>query len=122
MKVHEIISEGQNRKPLRKSIKQSMSNLTTYDQLDNNNKPYLAYRFGVALAPSPDGPDMAKLGSIASNFTIADYTDAETKIRRGAEKRMGIKPSRTTGKGSKELDSTNVKSPVATPKRDINGK
>lgn len=117
MKVHEIIAEGKDRKPLRKSIKQSMSNLTTYDELDNNNKPYLAYRFGVALAPSPDGPEMHKLGSIASNFTMADYTDAETEIRRGAERRMGIKPSRSTGKGSKELDSTNKVSPVAKPKR-----
>lgn len=114
------LSEGKHRKSLRKSIKQSMSNLSRYDTLDNNNQPYLAYRFGVALAGSPDG-DMDKRGPLGSAFTMADYTEADTEIRRGAEKVMGVKQSSSTGKGSKELDIVNTTSPVAKPKKNKYG-
>ncbi len=122
MRAKEFIPEGKDRKPLRKSVSQSMSNLTSYDQLDNNNNPYLAYRFGIALAGSPT-EDMPKKGPIGSDFVMADYTDADTKIRKGAEKSMGVQSSRTTGKGSKELSDTiiNKISPVAQPKKNKYG-
>jgi hypothetical protein len=94
-----------------------MSNLTIYDQLDNNNNPYLAYRFGIALAGSPN-EDMDKRGAIGSDFVMADYTDADTEIRLGAEKVMGVKSTKSTGKGSQELDGKiiNKTSVVAQPK------
>ena len=122
MRAKEFIPEGQDRKPLRKSVARSMSNLTVYDQLDNNNNPYLAYRFGIALAGSPGG-DMAKKSAIGSDFVMADYTDADTVIRKGAERVMGVKGSRTTGKGSLELDDTiiNKVSPTAAAKRNRYG-
>ncbi len=122
MRAKEFIPEGQDRKPMRKGVAQSMSNLTSYDQLDNNNNPYLAYRFGIALAGSPT-EDMPKKGPIGSDFVMADYTDAETAIRKGAEKIMGVRSSRTTGKGSQELDGTiiNKVSPTAKPKRNRYG-
>lgn len=117
MRAKEFIPEGKDRKPLRKSISQSMSNLTSYDQLDNNNNPYLAYRFGIALAGSPTD-DMPKKGPIGSDFVMADYTEADTEIRKGAERVMGVTSSRTTGKGSKELAGNviNKTSVVARPK------
>ena len=103
MRAIEFIPEGRERKKLRKGVAQSMSNLTTYDQLDNNNNPYLAYRFGVALAGSPSD-DMDKKSAMGSDFIMADYTDADTAIRKGAERVMGITPTKSTGKGSQELD------------------
>lgn len=123
MRAKEFINETKNRKPLRKGVSQSMSNLTSYDSLDNNNAPYLAYRFGIALAGSPDNDDnMYKNGPIGSNFNMIDYSDGDTEIRKGAEKRMGVKSSRTTGKGSKEVDElVNKVSPVAQPKRNKYG-
>ena len=122
MRAKEFIPEGRDRKELRKSVAQSMSNLTSYDQLDNNNNPYLAYRFGIALAGSP-AEDMPKKGPIGSDFVMADYTDAETEIRKGAERAMGVHGSRTTGKGSKELEGgiINKVSPTAKPKRNRYG-
>jgi len=117
MRAKEFIPEGQDRKELRKGVAQSMSNLTVYDQLDNNNNPYLAYRFGIALAGSPH-EDMDKRGAIGSDFVMADYTDADTKIRLGAERVMGVRSTKSTGKGSEELDDSiiNKVSPTAKPK------
>ena len=122
MRAKEFIPEGRDRKELRKGVAQSMSNLTVYDQLDNNNNPYLAYRFGIALAGSPH-VDMDKRGAIGSDFVMADYTDADTKIRQGAEKVMGVRSTKSTGKGSQELDGTiiNKNSVVSTPKRNRYG-
>ena len=117
MRAKEFIPEGRDRKELRKGVAQSMSNLTIYDQLDNNNNPYLAYRFGIALAGSPN-EDMDKRGAIGSDFVMADYTDADTVIRKGAEKVMGVRSTKSTGKGSQELDGKiiNKTSVVAQPK------
>lgn len=122
MKINEIVTEGKNEKPLRKSVKQSMSSLTKNTSLDNNNHPYLAYRFGIALAGAPDH-DMPANGPLGSNFITADYTDGEREIRKAAEKSMGVASSShdMTGKGSKELDTTNTVSPVAKPKRNKYG-
>jgi hypothetical protein len=122
MRAKEFIPEGKNRKSLRKGVAQSMNNLTTYDQLDNNNNPYLAYRFGIALAGSPN-EDMDKKGAIGSDFVMADYTDADTVIRKGAERVMGISSTTSSGKGSKELDGKiiNKNSVVSTPKRNRYG-
>jgi hypothetical protein len=59
--------------------------------------------------------------SQGSDFTILDYTDAETEIRKGAEKVIGVKSSRSTGKGSEELPTVNATSPVAKPKKNKYG-
>ena len=122
MRAKEFIPEGRDRKELRKGVAQSMSNLTVYDQLDNNNNPYLAYRFGIALAGSPH-VDMDKRGAIGSDFVMADYTDADTEIRLGAERVMGVRSTKSTGKGSEELDDSiiNKVSPTAKPKRNRYG-
>lgn len=114
------VAESATRKSLRKSTKQSMSNLSRYDTLDNNNHPYLAYRFGIALAGSPT-EDMPKSGPLGSSFVMADYSDADAEIRRGAEKVMGVKRSSSTGKGSEELPQTNTVSTVAKPKKNKYG-
>lgn len=122
MRAKEFIPEGRERKELRKGLAQSMSNLTVYDQLDNNNNPYLAYRFGIALAGSPS-EDMDKRGAIGSDFVMADYTDADTEIRKGAERVMGVRSTKSTGKGSLELDGSiiNKVSPTAAAKRNRYG-
>ncbi len=121
MRAKEFIPES--RKSLRKSVKQSMPNLTSSGVLDNNNHPYLAYRFGIALAASPGSDNMAEKGPIGSDFTMVDYTDADEEIRKVASKRMGIKFDRGTGRGSEELSDTiiNKVSPVAAPKKNKYG-
>ena len=112
MRAKEFIEEGKGKGKLRRGFKQASPNAVAYSHLDNNNHPYLAYRFGIALAVSPQ-EDMAAKGPIGSEFTIVDYSDGDEQIRRGAEKILGVKSRTLTGKGSEELDSTETVSPVA---------
>lgn len=109
MRAREFVNE--DRTPLRKALVQASPNITTYGVLDNNNHPYLAYRFGVALAPAPDDRGHSE-GPIGSQFTMIDYTDGDAEIRRAAEKKMGIHSSKGTGRGSLELDTVNTQSPI----------
>lgn len=119
MKINEIVTEA-SRGKVRKSVKQSLSNLSSYPHLDNNNHPYLAYRFGMALAKSPiDMNDQQ--GPIGSEFTTIGYSDADNEIIDHARAEFGIKAKKHSSKGSAELDSVNKASPVAKPKRNKYG-
>ena len=112
MKVNEIIVENAAREKLRKSVSNAMPNLDTWSQLDNNNNPYLAYRFGVALAPAPNNTDMPIKGPLGSDFITIGYSDADDEILQSAAKAMGVSPTSSTKNGSRELDSINKSSPV----------
>lgn len=116
MRAEEFINEGKARSKFRKSTSQSMSNLETWPELDNNNNPYLAYRFGVAMAGAPS-EDMDKKGPVGSSFTTIGYSDAEKEITKAAAKVMGVTPTNLTGDGSKELKSANTVSPVPNRKK-----
>lgn len=119
MRAKEFINEA-HRTELRKGVKHASANLTCYDALDNNASPYKAYRFGVALAGSPDHT-MDRNGPIGSNFSMLDYTDADAEIRKGAEKVMGITSPKGTGKSRELTDVVNAISPVATIKKNKYG-
>lgn len=110
----------QTRELLRKSVKAAIPDMNIYKYLDNNSHPYMSYRFGVALAGSPEN-EMTPRGPIGSNFTIVGYTDADDEIRKGAERNLGIKSSKGTSHKSKEVDDVNKTSPVAKPKRNQYG-
>jgi hypothetical protein len=107
MKITEIISESK----LRKASREALPDLQAYKDLDNNNNPYLAYRFGIALAGSPD-ITMDPEGPIGSEFTTIGYTDADKAIIDGAKRNMGVKSKTKSSKGSKELPWVNTQSPV----------
>ena len=109
MRASEFINESSK---LRKSAKHAIPGMTANQGLDNNNNPYLAYRFGVALAAAPGG-DMDPTNEIGSNFTMVDYTDVGAKMRKHAEKVIGHKSSQKTSNGSHETDTTHKVSPVA---------
>jgi hypothetical protein len=110
MRAHEFITENNRVKKLRKSTEKSIPNMRKYDQLDNSS-PYYAYRFGVALAGSPDS-DMDRSGPIGQKMSTIGYTDADDKITQAAAKVIGVTSTRLTGPGSHELDSANTLSPV----------
>lgn len=120
MKINEIITEDNKRGKIRKSVRHSLSNINSYPYLDNNTHPYVAYRFGVALAKSPDDVK-APLGPIGSEFLTVGYTDADQEIIDHARKEFGIKAKKHSGKGSEELERINKVSPVAKPKRNKYG-
>lgn len=108
MKITEIINEA---KKFRKAFHDASPDTETYRDLDNNNSPYLAYRFGIALAGAPD-EKMDREGPVGGQFTTIGYSDADREILDGAKKLMGIKGSKQSSKGSKELNSTHAISPV----------
>ena len=56
--------------------------------------------------------EMVPHGPIGSDFVVIDYTEEDQKIRQAAEKMMGIKPTKHTGRGSMELAKVNAVSPV----------
>jgi hypothetical protein len=116
----EEIYEAKARGTISKIDKDAIPNLTRYDQL-NNSDSYTSYRFGIALAPSPDFTDMDRKSAIANSFAMVDYTEADAKIRRGAEKTMGVKSNSSTGKGSVETNDVNTVSPTAKLKRNKYG-
>ena len=119
MKINEIISEAARGK-LRKATTQAVSNITSYPYLDNNSHPYVAYRFGVALAKSPNDVD-DKLGPVGSEFTTIGYSDADNEIINHARKEFGLATHTHSTKGSEEIDKINSISPVAKPKKNKYG-
>jgi hypothetical protein len=78
-----------------------------------NGSPYLAYRFGLAMAGAPDYPTAAA-GAIAGDPLLASYTDAELEIINAAAKMVGAgKVKKLSSNRSEELSNTNTVSPVA---------
>lgn len=116
MKITEIISESE----VKKSTTNSLSNFQSYPHLDNNANPYLAYRFGIELAGSPD-VDADKQAGTGSEFVTVGYSDADEEIINHAAKKFGLKRKTHGGKGSVELDKINKASPVAKPKKNKYG-
>lgn len=113
-----IMKEG---KQLRKSSRDATPDLKKWPALDNNNNPYHAYRFGVALAGSPDNI-MPKEGPVGGNFMSISYSDGDEKILNAAAKSMGINSSSIgSSKNSKELKDVHKLSPVANKKRNKYG-
>lgn len=109
MKINEIVTEAK----LRKGSQASTPDMQTWPALNNNNSPYAAYRFGIALAGSPDFiADMDKNGPIGGDFTTIGYTTADKEILDAAARKMGVAPTQQTSDDSKELDSTNKYSPT----------
>ena len=120
MKINEIIVEAKERGKIRKATQNSLSNLHSYPYLDNNAHPYVAYRFGVALARSPRDVT-AKQGPIGSQFTTIGYSDVDQEIIDHTRKEFGLPVRKLSTKGSFELDGVNKSSPVATAKRNKYG-
>lgn len=108
MRAHEFMSES---KKLRKSAQKAIPGLTVNQALNNNNNPYIAYRFGVALAAAPHG-EMDPEHELGSNFIMIDYTDVGAEIRKKAEKLIGHPSTQKANSTSTELDNINKASPV----------
>lgn len=112
MKINEIIVEAKHRAKLRQSVNDAIPDLKTWNQLDNNNCPYMAYRFGIALAPSPGRNDMPINGAFGSKFTTVGYSDADDEILAAAARAFGVKPTIDSDPESSEADLVNTQSPV----------
>lgn len=119
MKISEIVTEA-SRGKLRKATTQALSDITSYPYLDNNSHPYVAYRFGVALAKSPN--DVSdKLGPVGSEFTTIGYSKEDQEIINHARKEFGLATHTHSTQGSEEINNVNPVSPVAKPKKNKYG-
>lgn len=116
MKIKEIVAEAK----LRKGARRAIPDLESYPKLDNNNNPYLAYRFGMELAGSPD-VDVDEQGGFGSEFATIAYSDADREIIDHAKKKFGIPTKKQSNKKSLELDKIGITSPVANRKKNKYG-
>lgn len=115
MKIREIIEEGK----IRADSYYALPNTRIHPTLDNSN-PYHSYRFGVALAGSPD-TEFDKDGPVGQKMTTISYTTADDEIVRKAEKEIGAKGKDITSKKSLEYPETNTTSPIAKKKKNKYG-
>jgi hypothetical protein len=120
MKISEVVNEAKGKEKLRKATTNSLPNVHSYPYLDNANHPYTAYRFGVALAKSPNDVDHLE-GPIGTEFTTIGYSDADQEIIDHTRKEFGLPARKHSAKGSVESDTVGKVSPVAKPKRNKYG-
>lgn len=108
MKISEIVTEGK----LNRGFADATPGLETWPALNNNNSPYLAYRFGLALANNNDENVFDRNGPVGGDFTTIGYTDADKEILSRAASVMGVTSTKRTNERSMETPDVNNKSPM----------
>lgn len=88
----------------------ALPDLRSYPELDNSS-PYHSYRFGMALAGSPDTPT-PKEGKFKQKLVTVSYSKADEEIVKGAIKDMGVRSETMSSSDSKEMSDINTKSPM----------
>lgn len=114
--IYDMIKEGK----IRKGTKLAVPGIETWDQLDNNNSPYAAYRYGIALAGAPSDT-IDKKGPVGGNFLTIGYSDADRKIIDAAASKFGLSSKKQGTSNSMELPDVNKKSAVTKPKKNRYG-
>lgn len=117
MRAKEFVQEA--KKPIRQSAKSALPSGRIHPELDNSN-PYHSYRYGVALAGSPDDA-MYKDGPYGSKMMTVGYTEADREIIKKADKIIGVKSNPISSNDSSEIEAINTTSPVAKPKKNKYG-
>ena len=79
---------------------------------------YAAYRFGMAMA---DHTMNHPVGPSSNHAVIVGYSREEEEIIQAGTRQTGHKGKLLANKGSKEPSSTEIKSPVAKPKKNRYG-
>ena len=115
MRINEIITEdNKSKSDLRRASVHALPDADVFDDLDNSS-PYHMYRFGIALAGSPDIFSKTD-GPTRSNLVTIGYTDADRDIIDAAKRKQGRKTTKLTSKHSRETPEVNVQSTVAAKK------
>jgi hypothetical protein len=115
MRAREFINEAARGFSHKKSS--TMVKTYAFPDLPSNN-PYLAYRFGMAMANEKMRHDR---GPVDEYAVVSAYTDAEDEIIKQAAKNQGIKGVEVADRGSNEPSDTSVLSTVARPKKNRYG-
>jgi hypothetical protein len=115
MKINEVIVESS----LRTSSVHSLPDAEVFDDLDNSS-PYHMYRFGVALAGSPDNFGDTD-GPTRSNLVTIGYTEADREIIDATKRKQGRTSTKISKKHSQETPDVNTQSPIITRKKNKYG-
>ena len=115
MKINEVIVESS----LRTSSVYSLPDAEVFDDLDNSS-PYHMYRFGVALAGSPDNFGDTD-GPTRSNLVTIGYTEADREIIDATKRKQGRTSTKISKKQSQETPDVNTQSPVTSAKKNKYG-
>jgi hypothetical protein len=115
MKINEVIVESS----LRTSSVHSLPDAEVFDDLDNSS-PYHMYRFGVALAGSPDNFGDTD-GPTRSNLVTIGYTEADREIIDATKRKQGRTSTKISKKQSQETPDVNTQSPVTSAKKNKYG-
>ena len=118
MRAKEFINEES--KQMRRSAKAAIPNMQMFPQLDNGNV-YSSYRYGVALAGSPEDSNVDQESITNSKMLTIAYTEGDAEIINKTNKKMGVKGRAVTDKTSHESSTVETQSPVAKPKRNKYG-
>lgn len=117
MRAKEFILESDH---FRRSAEAAIPDAHLYPSLDNSS-PYASYRYGIALAGSPDDT-MDRKGPVQSKMITIAYSEADAEIIKKANKISGVKSKVLTDKKSHESSTVDKhNSPVAKPKRNKYG-
>lgn len=125
MRANEFITEALSQKKISKRQQQSTKGLNTYSDGEKWNSDYTAYRLGQAVAGT-DGitpPDIDAKSWIGKSKSTHPYTKEEQEMLKQAYKAVGAtyQDLNHGDMESRELDTTNKVSPVATPKKNKYG-
>lgn len=112
MRAKEFITEREM--PERKS--RAMSTAFHFPTMPSSDG-YQVYRFGIAMA----NHEVPPYGPSDQHAVITAYTPEEEEIIHAAERATGHKGRLLADKGSREPDTTDTASPVATSKRNRYG-
>lgn len=110
MRIFEIISESLGKSKLPKNSRYGIPDARVWPELDNSS-PYHAFRFGVAMAGSPE-KDMPRDGPTGQKMVTIGYTPEDQEIALSAGRKLGFKSKQLTTKNSEEMPQVNTKSPV----------
>ncbi|HET8688762.1 MAG TPA: hypothetical protein VFM18_19265 [Methanosarcina sp.] len=118
MKIRDIITEGDAPASGKKLPKDQQAAIKGAVSIPNismnkaNGSPYLQYRFGIALAGSPDY-DTPPAGAIAGDPLLSTYTDADFEIIKKAAEMVGAgSVNQLTNNKSQESEDIQKASPM----------
>ena len=124
MRAKEFITEIKTPK-LSKRQGMSTAGLNLYTDVEKRNSDYVSYRLGMAVActDGTNDPDMDGKSWVDKSKTTHPYTPQEQEMLKRAYKVVGAKYQDLNhgDMTSRELNTTNVVSPVAKPKRNKYG-
>lgn len=110
--AEDVQADGRKLDPGQRSAIKGAISMPDISQNKQGGSPYAQWRFGIAMAGSPDYPT-PPAGATAGDPLLATYTDADLEIINKAAQMIGAgEVKKITDNRSSEAEFVNKKSPV----------